>query len=385
MLMKKINLVVLTREYPIEVAGTKRVQHLLEQLLISETQIKVLSLRSRNKIEHETGLYNGIPYERISSSVSLNILQLHKVFQYYFRTISSIRNAKKNGIKNIIYSYGVLNIENLVFILYSKIIGYKLLIDIVEDYTTLSDNLKLISKFKIWTLRKLDSLNVFLADAIVVISTHLYRKYKNMKAQNLTLITITARTFSDFKPKIKFNQPFLIVYAGSFGDKDGVNLIIDGFIEFNKSFKSTQLYLIGSSDQQKKYLNKYQAFQNIIFTGFIPDDEYFPLIQKADVLCMCRTNSAYANAGFPFKLGEYLATGNPIIATRVSDVELFLSDESAFLIDADSKKQFLNALLSIKSDPLEAFRKGHNGFHICKTKFSPKINSELLYNLLLKI
>lgn len=383
--MKRINLVVLTREYPIEVAGTKRVQHLLEQLLIFETQIKVLSLRSKNNIEHEIGLYNGIQYERISSTVSLTILQLKKVFQYYCRTIKSLHNAKQKGIKNIIYSYGVINIENLIFILYAKIIGYKLIIDIVEDYSTFSGKLKLISKFKIWTLRKLDRLNVLLSDAIVVISTHLQRKYDNMKAKNLTLIPITAKTSSNFKQKKEFNQPFLILYAGSFGDKDGVDLIIEGFIEFNKTFEASLLYLIGSSDQQKKYLDKYQGFQNIIFTGFIPDDEYFPLIQKADVLCMCRTNSAYSNAGFPFKLGEYLATGNPIIATRVSDVELFLSDDDAFLIESDNRQQFINAVLQIISDPIEAFRRGNNGLQICKTKFSPRINGEMLYKLLLKI
>ena len=41
---------------------------------------------------------------------------------------------------------------------------------------------------------------------------------------------------------------------------------------------------------------------------------------------MTRTDSAYANAGFPFKLGEFLASGKPVIASNVSDVGKFFTD-----------------------------------------------------------
>lgn len=45
---------------------------------------------------------------------------------------------------------------------------------------------------------------------------------------------------------------------------------------------------------------------------------------------MCRNLSEYANASFPFNLGEYLAIGNPVIATKVSDIEMCLTDEDAY-------------------------------------------------------
>lgn len=381
----QINLVVITREYPIEVAGTKRVQHLLEHLNQIGVKIKVLSLRSRNKIEKEVGFYNEISYQRIGSNVSFSLLQALKVVSFYFGTLIAIGKAKKKGKKNIIYSYGGLNIENFLFILFAKLFGYKLIFDIVEDYSGFADKLKFISKFKFWSVRKLDRLNVYLSDAIIVISTQLQRKYEKKKAKNIILIPITAKPISDINPRIKFNEPFRVVYAGSFNDKDGVDFIIEGFIEFNQIVPLSKLYLVGSSDQQKKYVEKYQENRNIIFTGFIPDEEYFPLIQNADVLCMCRKGTAFANAGFPFKLGEYLASGNPVIATKVGDIELFLTNEDAYLIDPENKQQFVNAIQLVFKNPKEAFRKGMNGLKICKTHFSPEINGNLLAKLLLKL
>ena len=47
----------------------------------------------------------------------------------------------------------------------------------------------------------------------------------------------------------------------------------------------------------------------ILSTGFLLEDEYYKILPHSDVLLMTRINSKYANAGFPFKLGEYLASG----------------------------------------------------------------------------
>jgi glycosyltransferase involved in cell wall biosynthesis len=383
--MHNINLLVITQDYPVAIAGTKRVQHLIEPLISKGISIKVLSLRSENKIKDEKGKYRGINYERIGTDLKLKIFNLQKIIQYYIYTLYSIFKSKKKDVKNVIYLYGSINIEIFIFILFAKFIRYKLIFDIVEDYTIYPDKLKFSSKFKIWTIVKLEKLNILLSDAIIVISTFLMKKYNKLNAKNVTLITITAKTIDNSKARICFNNPFQIVYAGTFTDKDGVDLIIQGFIQFNKLESNSKLYLIGAGGTHKKIKKKYQGIENIIFTGFIPDEEYYPLIENADVLCMYRVNSAFANAGFPFKLGEYLATSNPVIATKVSDVELFLTEKDAFLIEPENIQQFVDTLIEIKNNPTKAFEIGKNGLKACKENFSPQKNSEILFDLLLKL
>ncbi len=112
------------------------------------------------------------------------------------------------------------------------------------------------------------------------------------------------------------------------------------------------------------------------------DIDFYPLLRNSDVLCMCRTESGFANAGFPFKLGEYLATGNPVICTKVSDVEYYLDDDDAYLIEPGNPQQITQALFSIVNDPETARAKGMKGLEKCRKFFSSETNGQILLEVL---
>ncbi len=379
--LKKVNLVVFTRDYPVGMAGTKRIQHLLDYLLSQDVTISVIAFRSYIRQPAIKGTCNSIPYSCIGPGIKMNLWHLHKIILYYIRGIIAIRNLKRKDFSNIVYNSGGINIENFLFILWAKFLGFKLVLAIEEDYSHFKDKIKLISRFKFWTIRRFDHLNSVWAEAIVVVSKYLRNKYIEIKARNVVLIPITAKLNHD-KEKKYFNAPLEVCYAGTFADKDGVNDIIRGFMLFNKLFENALLILTGKSEQQKIYEEKFKDQKNIIFKGFVPDNEFYPMLRKADVLCMCRTESGFANAGFPFKLGEYLATGNPVICTRVSDVETYLTDADAFLIDPNSPEQICESLLEIVKYPEKAKLIGINGMKKGQQFFSPEVNGMLLFNLL---
>ena len=74
---------------------------------------------------------------------------------------------------------------------------------------------------------------------------------------------------------------------------------------------------------------------------------------------MTRVNSKFANAGFPFKLGEFLASGKAVVATNIGDVPNYLfNDINAILIEPDSVDEIANALLMLISDPQKRERLG---------------------------
>jgi glycosyltransferase involved in cell wall biosynthesis len=52
-----------------------------------------------------------------------------------------------------------------------------------------------------------------------------------------------------------------------------------------------------------------------------------------------------ADAGFPSKLTEYLATGVPIVITKVGEIPLYLKDNiNAFISESDSVDAFASKL-----------------------------------------
>lgn len=384
MKFNKINIIAFSRDYPSGMAGTKRVQHLLYYLHSQNVNINVISFRGKHKQPALKGTDNGIPYINIGTGVEFKLLHLHRLIGYFIKGLFLISKFKKGKSENIIYCYGPVNIENFPFIFWAKIIGFKLVFDIDEDFLFFADHLKLISRFKFWTVRKMDSLTSKWATGIVVISKRLMNKYSQRHLSHLVMIPVTAK--QNFNPLKKgFNNPLQVVYAGSFGDKDGVNDIITGFNSFNEKYKNARLILTGKSDEQAKYQEKFKDNPNLVFKGRVSDDEFYDILRNADVMCMCRTNSDFANAGFPFKLGEYLATGNPVISTRASDVEYYLTGEDAYLIDSESPKQISDALFHIISKPEEAHIIGLNGKKKCEQYFSPEANGRILYDMLTRI
>jgi glycosyltransferase involved in cell wall biosynthesis len=384
MIKNNLNLLVLTRDFPVGLACTKRIQHLLEYLCLEGTNINVISCRSKNKQPAIKGTYHGINYLNIGLETDMKFLHFHKVVLYYLKGFGAIFQYKKSKKINIVYCAGGISIENILFVGLAKLLRYKLVFAIEEDYNYFEGQIKMISKFKLWTINRLDFLNYHWATAIVVISSYLLDKYKKSNGKPVVLIPITERiNFNE--DKNRFNNPLQVVYAGTFANKDGVKDIIDGFMNFNRDYSSAQLILTGKSDQQILYKEKYKDHKNIIFKGYISDQEFYPLLKNADVLCMCRTESGFANAGFPFKLGEYLATGNPVISTKVSDVETYLTAVDAYLIDPNSPQQITRSLKEIVANPEEARKIGLNGLKKCKKYFSSETNGKVLYDLLTKI
>lgn len=372
------------REYPVGMAGTKRIQHLLDYLLIQNIVINVISFRSKNNQPTARGIFNSIPYLNIGAGTDMKLLHFPRIIAYYYNGLSAILSFRNSKYINVIYNSGGISIENILFIFWAKILGYKLIFAIEEDYTFFRDKIKLISRFKFWTIKRLDFLTCHWAEAIIVISKYLRDKYLKLTKKNVVLIPITARLNYNENKKT-FNTPLNVIYAGTFADKDGVEDIIEGFLLFNDVFKNAQLILTGKSAQQLQYKEKFSSQKSIIFRGYVPDEEFYQILRDADILCMCRTESDFANAGFPFKLGEYLATGNPVICTRVSDVETYLSERDAYLINPNNSKEISEALGEIVKNPETARIKGINGLEKCQKFFSPESNGKLMYDLIIKI
>jgi glycosyltransferase involved in cell wall biosynthesis len=108
----------------------------------------------------------------------------------------------------------------------------------------------------------------------------------------------------------------------------------------------------------------------IIFTGFLSRDALIWCYKNARGLLCCRSNSDYANYGFPTKLAEYLASGRPVVATTVGDVEEYLVDEnSAFLAKPENVESITLAIQRLLDDPIRAEKIGQQGARVARQYF----------------
>ena len=87
------------------------------------------------------------------------------------------------------------------------------------------------------------------------------------------------------------------------------------------------------------------VFDRLVFTGRVARDEMPKYLCNARVLTLARPTGLQAEGGFPSKLGEYLATGRPVVVTSVGEIPEYVVDQdTAFLALPDSELDFAEKL-----------------------------------------
>ncbi|WP_224981878.1 glycosyltransferase family 4 protein [Geomonas agri] len=375
--------------YPSGMASTKRIQHFLDYLNGLSTTTRVLQLRStgENAGTEQAGNYLGTEYRRIGADLKLDRFLVSGLFRYLRDGVGALKRWRISGGRNVLYSYGGVTLESVAFILAAKRLGYLVIFDIVEDNTFIDDKLSLPGKIRWLAGELLDRFFLGLADGVVVISNYLRALYgKKVNASvPLVLIPISARCGTKVRPD-REPGPTRIVYAGSFAKKDGIEQLLDAFEKVQQKKGNCTLMLCGTGASVKLYQPRIASNPAIQYIGYLDDSAFYRFLSGADVLCVTRTGSTYANAGFPFKLGEYLATGNPVIVSDVGDVRRYLSHmEDAIIVEPGDVSAIAGALEYCLDHPETAARIGQSGADKCRRYFDPTANGNLLMQLIRRL
>ena len=133
--MKKINLVVTgTFTYPRGMAGTKRIQNMINALKEYPDLATRVILQRQSALDNMiSGVHEGTPYETVMGDLFRSKM-LAALPILCYRTIAALRRAFRPDHKNVIYFYGPLFVESVVPLSYAKRLGYKIVFDVIEDY-----------------------------------------------------------------------------------------------------------------------------------------------------------------------------------------------------------------------------------------------------------
>lgn len=222
-------------------------------------------------------------------------------------------------------------------------------------------------------------------DGIYVISFALFDYFKTITNKPVLHLPMTVE-FNRFSLPKKEKKIKYIAYCGSmYTDKDGVPDLIDAFNIVAEENPEVYLYLIGDNLDRDKFqfiINKTAdspVKDRIICTGHIERDEMPELLNNATMLALCRPANIQAQGGFPTKLGEYLATANPVVITDVGDHTRYLKHRvSAFVALPDNPVDFAAKMQECLSDKALALSVGRAGYEVMMEHFNYKKQASLL-------
>lgn len=227
------------------------------------------------------------------------------------------------------------------------------------------------------------------AAGVIVISSYLKKHYIKQLPESKILINpilvdetsldaINKQSLNAVKEKMQqaYNGKRLLVYSGSFGEKDGIFYLIDAFNEVIKTYPDTVFVMTGKNYSEtfmeiiKKYIKDRNLEDKIQLPGFVNADELFCYNMLADILLACRSNSPFANHGFPWKLGEYCMMERPIIATRVSDIENYFSNnENLFIVEPNDALGIAEKIKYVFSNYTNALTVAKRGKEVALKEF----------------
>jgi len=146
----------------------------------------------------------------------------------------------------------------------------------------------------------------------------------------------------------------VVMYVGHLYHWKGVDTIVE--CAKNISDEDFVFVIVGGVkedvERHNKIIKHYQL-ENVILTGTQSHSLIPKYLKKADILLLPNLAVSEESIKYtsPIKMFEYMASGKPIIASKLPSIEEVLSENNATLISPGNYKSLIKELMKFKADP----------------------------------
>lgn len=405
-----MHLTVLTKQNPFSTPGasSNRLLGLVKGLLNFDYKITLLITGGYYSLSEKTsfkkqGIHEGLNYVYLSEYENTS-LNKRRLYEYGLKHLTYLK-IKKNYKKYFID----LNTKNILWVIHD-ITNFKLANSF--EKTPLQSFFMEINEFPDIHLHN-NSSRFFWQTSAANKTNAYFERHILPKLDGLALMTQTLCNYFDDKisvhtevmhlpmtvdlerfdlhksyPMLEHLKAPYIAFLGSMNDaKDGVNILIESFSEIAAKYPDVHLCLFGfwayDTEKHLSLIKKAKLEKRILYSKAIEATDVIKVVMNAKYLVLPRPDSYQAKGGFPTKLGEYLATSKPVIATRVGEIPLYLKDkESVFFCDPGSVTSLTKTLDFALSNIELATKIGVKGREVAEEHFSTFVQCDRLSKFL---
>lgn len=188
---------------------------------------------------------------------------------------------------------------------------------------------------------------------------------KNNSSKTVTLHDISQLKNPDLEPtgliRKEINSDGLILlYCGNLEVYQGVDLLVESFPYVTKEDVNVELVIIGGIPEDiEHYTQKAVDLgieKNVHFLGPRPFDQLDSYLADADILVAPRVKGVNT----PMKIFPYLHSGKPVLLTKLYTHTQIVTDEEAYLADANPEA-FGAGIVELAKDPELRNKLGKSG------------------------
>lgn len=212
---------------------------------------------------------------------------------------------------------------------------------------------------------------------------------KRIKTKNYCIIrgfvdlNIIEKGFSQYYYKEK--EKSIILFAGQFDAIRGIDTFLTVCHGMLSKRNDIEFWIAGYGKDQY-VTNAKRKFEQTIgnkcrFWGYTKREKYIELISKAHILVnLQKTSNFFSEFSFPSKLIEFMASGNVVVSTKVSDLEIFAKD--LVVLCEDDPIDIIKKIEEVIDNPEKYKDYGYRAKEWVLSECTPKANGEKIVKIL---
>lgn len=290
----------------------------------------------------------------------------------FFFAFTLIMRKKRNF--DVIYRrHGLFNSDWLLAMLFriplvKEVNG----LDIVNARITgFTDN------FSLKLIDRIEKFNIPRADKLVVVTSKLGETLQcdyGVPEDKIVVIP-NGVNITLFKPmdtmqaRKHFKLPeasYFVVFVGDLVAWQGVDYLIKSVSYVLKDCPETRFMIVGDGMMRQELVELARqsgVADKVIFVGMVPYQDVSLYINAGDVCVAPFTARRNEKVGLsPLKLYEYMACGKPVVASRISGLEVLAENNAGILVTPESPPELAQAILRLLQDKELGQQMGKRGW-----------------------
>lgn len=155
----------------------------------------------------------------------------------------------------------------------------------------------------------------------------------------------------DVPPLEKFKDGKInILFVSRLEKRKGVNYLLGAYEKVRKELGNCRLILVGPSTRWSRWYEgqvKLKGWKDIVFTGWVPQEDLPRYYQTADIVC----TPATGRESFGLILLEAMAMGKPIVASNIDGyASVATHNTEALMVPPKDKHSLAQALIMLATD-----------------------------------
>ena len=327
-------------------------QLLMEGFVENDAKVDAVSSRPINRrvckklfFKGEKEVANGIRYSYVPF-INFPVLRNLTVFFSVFFKLLFMRTEKKRVMVcdalNIVASCAALTACKLRRI---KTVG---IVTDVPCHRPNNTKVPMHEKINLCLMKKFDAY-LLLTEQMNEIVNPKRRPYVVLEGHSdIAMASVENRLENKYEKKV-------CLYAGTLRKVYGIKTLVHGFVAAN--IPNAELHIYGEGDFGKELEELTKQYPAVKYMGIAPNAEIVENELRATLLVNPRpTDADYTKYSFPSKNMEYMASGTPVLTTRLPGMPKEYN-EYVFLLDEETEngvKHALTRIFSLSDEELHA-------------------------------